>query len=563
MKIVTNSLTNLGSDLAFDVVVVGAGGAGMAAALFAANVGSSVLLIESQPVVGGTTAWSAGTAWLPLSQHAASVNPSDNLDNVSTYLDHAVGDQADRSLRAAFLASAAKTVSELEANSQVKFRAYPRHPDYLSDLPGSTLCGRALEPLPFDGRLLGKHFSLLRAPIPEFTVLGGMMVDRTDIAHLLSMKRSYASLRHALKLLTRHAIDRFSHPRGTRLVMGNALVGRLLASLLDQPKVSLALNTTLTRLHIEQDRVRAIVVRHENADVNITVNKRLILASGGFNRHPEKRQELLPNIELQWCVGSPGHTGQALDAAIAAGAHLDKQPGTSAFWAPVSLRKREDGSNAVFPHFVMDRAKPGVLAVNQHGKRFVNESTSYHLFGLAMQAPSYLICDARALQQYGLGMVRPGTKRLEPFLADGYLVRGTTLQELAQKLQLPANALEETVSRFNAAAAEGLDTEFQRGTTAYQRNLGDPNSVSKNPTMGALDKAPYYALRLYPGDIGACRGLVTNENGQVLDLANSPIGGLYAIGNDMQSIMGPVYPAPGITIGPALVFAYRATRDLT
>jgi FAD binding domain len=416
--------------------------------------------------------------------------------------------------------------------------------------------------LPFDGRLLGKNFALLRPPIPEFTVLGGMMVDRTDINHLLGMKRSLASFKHACKLLTRHAVDRLSYSRGTRLVMGNALTGRLLASLLARPNVSLVLNTSLTRVNAHQGQVNSVVVTQNGVDTEIKINKRLVLASGGFNRHPQKRQALLPNIELQWCVGAPGHTGQALNAAIAAGARMNEEPGTSAFWAPVSLRRRADGSQAVFPHFVMDRAKPGVLAVNLQGQRFVNESTSYHLFGLAMQAPSFLICDARALEKYGLGMVRPGTKQLQPFLADGYLVQAATLGELAKQLHIPESNLEDTVRRFNTAASAGEDPLFHRGSTAYQRNLGDPNSVSSNPTLGPLVAAPYYALRLYPGDIGASRGLVTNENGQVLDLANSPIGGLYAIGNDMQSIMGPVYPAPGITIGPALVFAYRATREL-
>jgi succinate dehydrogenase/fumarate reductase flavoprotein subunit len=239
---------------------------------------------------------------------------------------------------------------------------------------------------------------------------------------------------------------------------------------------------------------------------------------------------------------------------------------TPAFWAPVSLRRRPDGTQAVFPHFVMDRAKPGMVTVNQAGRRFVNESTSYHLFALAMQAvadgansvPAYLICDADALRRYGSGMVRPGGKGLAPFLADGYLTEADSLAELAQKLDIPADTLSATVARFNQMAADGVDTDFHRGETAYQQNIGDPAWSGKNPNLGPLKTAPFYAVRLYPGDIGASTGLVCDDHARVLDASGQPIAGLYAAGNDMNSIMGGVYPAPGITIGPALVFGALA-----
>jgi hypothetical protein len=206
--------------------------------------------------------------------------------------------------------------------------------------------------------------------------------------------------------------------------------------------------------------------------------------------------------------------------------------------------------------------------VDQRGQRFVNESTSYHLFGLAMQAghrntptiPAFLISDARALKAYGLGMVRPGGRGLEPFLADGYLVQGQTLAELAGRLGIDASGLEVTVQAINRYAQTGVDPDMHRGETAYERNLGDPQWPGPNPTLGALREAPFYAVRLYPGDIGACTGLAVNAQAQVLDGNNQPLAGLYAVGNDMQSIMGEAYPAPGITIGPGMVFAYIATR---
>ncbi len=228
---VLNNISSLPEAAAYDVVVIGAGGAGMAAALFAAIDGASVLLVEHTGFVGGTTALSAGTTWIPGTHHSASVNKSDTLADAARYLTNAVGERTPATLRQAFLDNGAQAIKHAEANSELKFRACAKHPDYISELGGSTLNGQALEPLPFDGRLLGDLFSLLRPPIPEFTVLGGMMVDRSDINNLLGMTKSWTSLKHSARLLLRHAGDRLCHPRGTRLVMGNALVARLLYSL--------------------------------------------------------------------------------------------------------------------------------------------------------------------------------------------------------------------------------------------------------------------------------------------------------------------------------------------
>lgn len=568
MKVLKHGPQDLPVSAEFDLVVVGAGGAGLASALFAALEGASVLLIESSAQVGGTTAWSAGTSWIPGTHHAAQVNPSDTLAEAERYLDNAVGQRAPRELRQAFFAQGPAAVQALEQHTAMAYRPYPKHPDYLSDLGGSSLSGRALEPLPFDGRLLGELFELLRPPIPEFTVLGGMMVDRSDIHHLLAMGRSWSSFRHSARILLRHARDRLSYPRGTRLVMGNALVARLLYSLAQHPGVTLALGTSLERIDRRAQAVQAIEISGGGQMRHVRVGKALVLASGGFNRHPELRPELLPGVPPEWSPAAPGRGGQVHALARQAGAALHAASPSHALWAPVSMRRRADGSTAVFPHFVMDRAKPGMITVNQAGRRFVNESTSYHLFGLAMQEahrqtpsiPAYLICDERALRAYGLGMVRPGGRGLQPFLADGYLVRGQTLAELAQQLAVDAVALQETVSRFNQHARDGQDPDFGRGQTAYQQNLGDPTWPGSNPSLGPLTQAPFFAIRLYPGDIGAATGLATTAQAQVLGTDGQAIGGLYAVGNDMQSIMGGVYPAPGITLGPGQVFARIAVR---
>ena len=567
MQVLKNGLEGLQDGTEFDLVVIGAGGAGLSAAVFAAIDGAKVLVVERTELVGGTTAWSAGTTWVPGTHHAAKVNASDTLADVTTYLNHAVGTQAPAALRDAFLKNGPEAVAKIEALTTVRFRPYAKHPDYISDLPGSTLNGRALEPEPFDGRLLGKLFPLLRPPIPEFTVLSGMMVDRTDINHLLAMTKSWVSLKHSLSIVWRHLLDRLSHARGTRLVMGNALVGHLMHALSQQGTATLALKTSVTSIE-RDDKGRVVAVRLSSATGNARVlaKKGVVLASGGFNRDPVLRADKLPGIPAEWCPAAPGHTGEALALARGLGAVEGQGAQSPAFWAPVSLRKRSDGSTAVFPHFVMDRAKPGMITVNQAGERFVNESTSYHLFALGMQAaqqavPAYLIADAKALRQYGMGMVRPGGKGLSPFLADGYLTEANSLQELADKLCISADGLAQSVANNNAFARVGVDTQFKRGVTAYQQNIGDADAGGLNPNLGQISEGPYYAVKLYPGDIGAAQGLQTNEHAQVLNAQGQCIAGLYAVGNDMNSIMGGVYPAPGITIGPALVFASLAVKN--
>ena len=566
MYVLKNGLAGLQDGSEFDLVVIGAGGAGLSAAVFAAIDGAKVLVVERTEFVGGTTAWSAGTTWVPGTHHAAAVNPSDKLADVTTYLNHAVGAQAPAALREAFLKHGGDAVAKIEAHSSMKYRPYPKHPDYISDLPGSTLNGRALEPLPFDGRLLGELFPLLRPPIPEFTVLGGMMVDRTDINHLLAMTKSWASLKHALRILGRHLRDRLSYARGTRLVMGNALVGRLLHGLSQHAHATLALKTSVDALERDANgRVVAVRLSSATGNARVLAKHGVVLASGGFNRDPALRAQKLPGIPADWCPAAPGHTGEALALARGLGAVEGQGAQSPAFWAPVSLRQRADGSTAVFPHFVMDRAKPGMITVNQAGERFVNESTSYHLFALGMQAarqavPAYMVADAKALRQYGMGMVRPGGKGLAPFLADGYLTEATSLQALADKLGISAQGLAQAVADNNAFAQTGVDSQFQRGETAYQQNIGDAAAGGRNPNLGAISEGPYYAVKLYPGDIGAAQGLQTNEHAQLLNAQGQVIAGLYAVGNDMNSIMGGVYPAPGITIGPGLVFAYLAAR---
>jgi succinate dehydrogenase/fumarate reductase flavoprotein subunit len=550
----------------YDVVVLGAGAGGLSAAIFAALEGASVLLVERCAHLGGTSAFSAGTTWIPLSRHSTAMGVDDSLENVSGFLDRAVGNQSAAALRKAFLAAGPDVVDTLENRTEVKFRARAFHPDYMYELEGASSFGRALEPVPFDAASLGKNLKLIRSPIPEFTVLGGMMVDRDDIAHLMKLGRSLTSAAYSAKLIAKYYLGRLRHGRGTRLVMGNALIGRMLAAAL-KLDVTILTETETTGFVTDSDRVTGVTLRQKGLDRQIAVAGGVILASGGFAQHKQMRQEKLPQPQPEFSPSAPGSTGLLHELAFDVGAFHGETASQPCFWAPVSRRRRKDGSMAVFPHFVFDRSKPGIISVGRDGRRFVNESTSYHRFVSAMYAantggshmPVYLVADAKALKTYGLGMIRPGGADIRPFLADGYLTEGRTPEELATRLGIDAEGLKDSVARMNAYAKTGIDTDFARGTTVYEKANGDP-SHGPNVSLGELETPPFFAIRLWPGDIGSATGLVGDEDGRLLRRDGTVIEGLYACGNDLQSIMGGAYPGPGITIGPAVVFGALSGR---
>lgn len=550
----------------FDVIVLGAGAAGMAAAVFAGLRGQKVLLVERTQYLGGTSALSAATTWVPLTRWSNEFGTEDTKENVLGFLDRAVGNRAPRENRVAFVENGADAIHTLHDKTDVQFRMRPFHPDYLYELEGSTSNGRALEPIPFDARILGDDLKLVRPPIPEFTILDGMMIDRDDIPHLLKMKSSLKSLAYSLRIIAKYYGQKLKHGRDTRFLMGNALIGRLLLTA-KKLGVTIVTETEVSSLEPLGGGRHRLTLTHKGTKRSVEADKGVILSSGGFARHPKKRRDMLPAPAPEHSPAAPGHTGQLHDIVLEMGAHYSDSSDQPCYWAPVSHRKRKDGSTAAFPHFVLDRSKPGIIAVGRDGKRFMNESRSYHEFVSGMYAankdgshiPVFLIADAKAIAKYGLGMIRPGGANLKPFLEDGYLFEGATLKELAFKLGVDGKALEATVARFNVLAESGEDEDFGRGSTVYERANGDATH-GPNPTLGALETAPYYAVKLWPGDIGSATGLVTNEKAQLLREDGSVIEGLYACGADMNSIMGGVYPGPGITIGPGLVFGYIAAK---
>lgn len=544
----------MAQDQGYDLIVLGGGAAGLTAGITGAANGLKVLLIEASQQVGGTTAFSAGSVWVPNSALAAGLG--DDPEQAATYLRSTVGDRVPQDITAAFLQRGPEMIAFLQNAGATDLVAFPHHPDYIADAPGATTGGRVLGPRPFDARVLGADLAKLRLPLPEFTIFGGMMVDRNDIGHLLGAHRSLKSLIHAAGITLRFGWDKVTRGRGTRLVMGSALAGGLLASAL-RLGVEIRTATKVTELTLDNGRVTGVI-----ADgIEIPARRGVVLATGGFPYHQALREQFYPKPVAQYSAAPATNRGGGVDLGLSAGGQLSTGHANAAFWAPSSVRKRGDGTTAVFPHFFLDRGKPGIIAVRRDGRRFVNETTSYQRFVEGMYAadaiPCWLICNGQFIRKYGLGVIRPRTVRLKPFLDEGYIVEGATLSELAAKVGLDSAGLSESVAANDRFAVTGVDTEFGRGTGAYSRNLGD-SSHGPNPCIGPIGAGPYYALAIQPADIGTSVGLVTDASARVLDGSGAPIAGLYAAGNDMSSVMGGVYSGPGVTLGPGMTFGYVA-----
>ena len=547
-----------------DLLVVGAGPAGMTAALVASLEGLDVLLCEKSDQVGGTGATSAGTLWIPGNSQNKAAGYNDNAEDADRYLTGLIGEATHRDLRDAYLKSGPAVIDYLTARTDVQFVPCGPHPDYRSNIAGAAFSGRAIVPAPFNGRMLGRDFRLVRAPIPEFMLFGGMMVGKPDLAPLIGRFRSFGNFVYATKLFARYLADRLRYPRGTRLMMGNALVARLFYSLRKR-RVPILFNAALIDLLGNAEGVSGARIRIEGEEVKIAARKGVVLATGGYAYNENFRRAFMPEPVPQLSMSFAGNRGEGIAAGEQIGAAIGHKEGASGLWAPVSITTRRDGSKGLFPHLVLDRAKPGLIAVNSAGRRFVNEAVSYHDFVLAMfesnrttpSIPAYLICDAAFLQKYGLGVIYPGHRNPTKFVENGYVISADTVEALASKLDIDVVAMKATVARHNDFAQTGIDLDFGKGETDLNRFNGDPEH-QPNPCIGPIKTAPFYALAVWPADIAVSSGLATDADARVRDKNGKAIPGLYACGNDMASVMAGSYPGPGTTLGPAIVFAYRA-----
>ncbi|SFB68581.1 Succinate dehydrogenase/fumarate reductase, flavoprotein subunit [Polaromonas sp. OV174] len=553
-----------------DVLVVGTGASGMATAITAASQGLKVLVVEKEAQYGGTTARSGGWLWVPGTHLATEQGINEAPGAAKRYLKHEATTHFDEARVDAFLENGPKAIDFFTRKTCVQFNMPAVFPDYHAEAVGGQMGGRSMVTRPFNGRELGPRIKQLAPPLPELTVFGMMLASGPEIKHFMRAFKSVESFAFVTKRLSKHLLDVLLHGRGMTLTNGNALAGRLAKAAMDL-EIPVWLSSPVKELVVEAGGVVGALIQHEGKTVRVNASRGVVLACGGFPHDVARRKQLFPHApsgKEHYSPSPESNTGDGLRLAEAVGGQVDGSIPHAAAWVPASVTIRANGGKGVMPHFI-DRAKPGVIAVAPNGKRFTNEGNSYHDFVQEMvvacqgepEVAAWLLCDHKALRDYGLGCIGPAPMPIGRHLKSGYLKRGATVAELAKNIGIQPVTLEATVREFNRSARTGEDPAFGKGSKAYNRYQGDA-LVTPNPCVAPLEMAPFYAIKLVVGDIGTFAGLVTDEKTRVLDAARQPIKGLYAVGNDAASVMGGNYPGAGITLGPALTFGYVAGRQL-
>ncbi|WP_406852915.1 FAD-dependent oxidoreductase [Brevundimonas sp. BH3] len=554
-------------DKEVDVLIVGSGAGGLMSALVASHNNAEVLVIEKDALWGGTSATSGGGIWIPASDQAAAAGFNDSTDDAFTYVRKLSADNVPDANIRAFVDNAAPMLRWMTANTAISYQAFP-YPDYHAENPGGSPTGfRTHMPLPIDGRVLGKDVATMRFASPAASLFGYLNWHFDETYILLFRAKGW--WKHLAKSLTRYWLDlpfRLTSRKDRRLTLGNALTGGL-RDALNQRNVPLWLNSPMEDLIREDGKVVGARVKQNGQSLNIRARKGVVLAAGGFDKNKAMRETyapLYPSTQLSGGISS--NTGDSIRAGMDAGAQTLNLQSTWA--APVFYVPGEDRGRLC----TIERALPGCMMVAQDGKRYLNEAASYHIVGQQMArrqaqtgdaSPTWFVFDHRYRHSYPVGPLYP----IQPDWLHGKGVRsilkkGRTVAELAKAMGVDPSALEETIQTFNTHAATGSDPVFHRGEAAYDKMYGDPR-VQPNPCLRPLDQGPFYAMPIYPGDIGTNGGLLTNDKAQVLDTQGQPISGLYAIGNNAASAMGESYPGAGVTLGPALTFGYLAARHIT
>ncbi|MBB4980654.1 FAD-dependent oxidoreductase [Streptomyces nymphaeiformis] len=545
-------------DHTYDVVVVGSGAAGMAAAITARLRGLTALVLEKTDVYGGSTALSGGAIWVPDNFHLDEAGLGDTPEKARAYLDATVGDRVPAERKDAYVAHGPRMVREFHDRTAVRFVYTPGYSDYYPERLGGYPQGRSVEPQVFDFKKLGpeQRATMRRAGLPTY----GLTITSKDFRQLNMVGRTWSGRRTALKVGAQAVKARLSGQEP--LSLGEALIARMRHSL-DALGADLWLSAPLTGLVEEDGRVTGVRITRNGRELTVRATGGVVLASGGFSHDQKLREKYLPGpTSTEWSSASDGQTGDALEPAMALGAATD-------------LMDRVWGAPSVVPpegrpfFLVADRGIPGMAIVNQAGERYANEAAPYHEFVDAMYAndkpgattvPSWLILDATAKSRYIFMGLFPGQSFPKPWLESGFVKKAPTVEDLAALIDVAPERLRATVDRFNGFARAGRDEDFHRGDSVYDRYYGDP--TLPNPNLAPLEKGPYFAIPVHPGDIGTKGGLVTDATARVLREDGTPIDGLYASGNVSSAVMGETYPGPGATIGPAMTFSWLAADHI-
>jgi len=529
----------------YDVVVLGSGAAGCTAALTAAAEGASVALLEKGDGFGGTTAMSGAVVWVPANPIAARHGISDTPEDALAYLDSLSHGLIDPVLAETLISTGPEMLEYLQTRTPLRMRLVERFPDYHPEHPGGMPGGgRSLEPELFCFQDLGAWGDRIA---PEATIRRLRLCEQAQGGGTGTIP--------AQELREREQADIRS--------CGMALIGALLRGCLDNG-VEAETGVRGEELVVSDGRVTGVEV--EIGDQRLIVHARsgVVLATGGFEWDPELVRSFLRG-PMTGPASTPTNTGDGLRMAMRVGASLGNM--REAWWMPVCQIPGD--TYLGHPRSVLtlrERTVPGSIMVNRRGLRFTNEASNYNAQGAALHAfdvpsfdyaniPAWIIFDERCFRAYGFSTLAPTDEPPE------WISRGETLAALANAIEVPADALTKTVSRFNFNVQQtGRDPDFGRGDSAYDSWNGDQTQPGHAATLGALDQPPYYAVRVHPGTLGTKGGPRTDADGRVLDVDGAVIDGLYAVGNAMAGVTGMVYGGAGGTLGPAMTFGFRAGR---
>ncbi len=539
------------SEETFDFVIVGSGAGSVPAALVLQEQGKRVLIIEKQAVIGGTSAYSGGVIWVPNNDHVNAAGGNDSPERAKAYFDAIAGDplpSSSHARRESWIRNGAEMVRFLERKGMKFFHS--GLPDYY-DGPGSLPQGRGLATPLFNAKELGDWEAKLSMPAAGRR----MPLHIMEGVKILTIKQTWRGKAVALLLVYRKIKERLLGQ--TLLSGGGALLGRLLQIALRE-RVPIWTETSVRDFIVENGRVVGVTAERDGRMVTVRANLGVLVNAGGFSRNREMRDKYSPKpASTDWTQVNPGDTGEMIRAIMDLGAATDQMD--EAFWFPCSYLP--DGSTFSM-HSAGDIGKPHCILVDARGNRFVNEANPYMEVGKTMYeagaVPAWAIFDSEHRRKYFWGMAMPG-KPAETLIECGYLKRAGSLDKIARLCGIDAEGLARTVQHFNGLVHTGVDDDFHRGESAFNQYYGDPKT-KPNPNLGTIAKPPFYAVAIYPGDIGTCGGIVADEHARALRPDGVPIPGLYVTGNTSAAAGGRVYLGAGAAVGPSMIFGYVAAR---
>ncbi len=555
-----------GFDHSVDLLIVGSGAGAMTAGIRAKDLGGDVLLIEKTDLYGGSSAMSGGSLWIPCNHLMKRDGLIDDTpEEAMEYLMNITEGLVPRVKLEKYVEQSCIMLEYLHDHARLNMFSMPGYVDYYPEVSGGKPGARACEPHRFDARMLGEDFYKMREPAVQELIMGRVSMSATEAHDILTSAPGYVKM--ILRIGLRYMLDivgRFKSRRDRSLTLGNALIGQLRLSLMDR-NVPIWLECPFEEFILEDGKVVGVVANKQGKRIRIESKNGVLLAAGGFESNDQMRKQYLPSpTEADWTCANPGNTGEVIQKGQELGAGVDFMDG--AWWGPVTVVPGEDRARML----VVEKGLPGSMMVNSKGERFLNESAPYDDICKdsfkqdapdAVTVPCWFVFDERFRKKYPVGPFVPGMPIPKALERANYIRQSATLEGLAAKIGVDPSGLASAVEKMNGYARDGKDLEFGRGESAYDRYYGDA-TVEPNPCLGPIETPPYYAIEIFPGDLGTRGGLTVDADARVLKESGEIIEGLYAVGNCSAAVMGPTYPGAGGTLGPTMAFGFVVAENL-